>query len=138
MLGLGLGLGRRRNRLPTTGLLLKITRDPVTGEMIDTIGLLITSYALLDPYWQQFFFDDPETLKAGVTVDDIIADPNINIPGGNVFYSDIRDVIAVYAPSPTEAAERKLWGYMFDTQFEPVYVDGSLLTINNLPLYVEV
>lgn len=101
----------------------------------DYIVLSVSDHALLDPYWQAFFFDDPTTPKTDVTAADVIADPNINIPGGNVFYSATRNNIVIYGPSPIESAERRLWRYEFGTQFELMTDNGEPMLDNGQQMY---
>ena len=104
---------------------------------VDTVGLSVDDYDSLDTYWQSVFFSDSST-PLDVAWDDIVNDPNTNTQGGQVFYSADRDIIVIYSSSPEESAERKLWKYMFDTQFSVVQIDGVDLQIDGQQLYIEV
>lgn len=101
----------------------------------ENVELPATAYDKLNPYWQSVLFIDRNTpIQAAAT--DIITDPNINIRGGNVFYGP-NIAIAIYGlPSPTEAAERKLWRKLFSTHFAPLYIDGETLTIDGINIFL--
>jgi len=125
--------------LPLTGLAFKAL---VSTGLIDSIGKSISElYPLVDPLLQSIISADggvtqrPDSEIVALT----LASPYLNIAGGTL-YGDAVFGIVLYADGlqPTESAERRLWKKVFDTRFEPLYVDGGALLINGYQLYIEV
>lgn len=120
--------------LPTEGLLFKI----LYPNIVDTIGLLITRDQVDESIADIFFNGETKRDDADIVIL-ALASPLLNEPGGTL-YGDADAGVLLYAigAQPVESAERRLWKYLFDTQFEPLYVDSNVLKINNYAVYAEV
>lgn len=141
---------RRRRRVRSTPLLRGGLTLPRTGllfyakapAMVDTIGLSIGEmYPQLSPAVQSIVSADGGMTKR--TDADIVAllaaDLLLNAPGGDIYGDAVDDIWMIYADgqAPVESAERRLWKYLFDTRFEPLYIDGEAFLVDNKQLYME-
>lgn len=125
-----------RDNFPKTGLLF-YAKAP---GLVDTIGLSVeVMYPQLSPAVQSIVSADGGMTKR--TDAEIIAllaaSPLLNVPGGDIYGDAVDDIWVIYADgqAPSEAAERRLWKYLFDTRFEPLYDNGEPMLDNGFQIY---